>query len=139
VYAPIAEAGGWTGWGVLGIPHVEGKESIDNHYLLVHLSWGRIGYILFVLIVWDNIRVVLMRSWQFKALQDRAFGFSMLAAMTVLWLTLLTVFLGGQLPQITFLLLGWIQSMVPGKVATYSGGRVSDVRNTKFSFRRVFT
>jgi hypothetical protein len=25
VYAPIAEAGRWTGWGVLGIQHVQGK------------------------------------------------------------------------------------------------------------------
>jgi hypothetical protein len=139
VYAPIAEAGGWTGWSVMGIPHVQGKMSIDNHYLLVHLSWGMLGYILFVLIVWDNIRVLLVRSWNFEASQDRAFVFSMLAAMTVLWLTLLTVFLGGQLPQITFLLLGWIQSMVPGKAGTSSGAQIADIRNTKFSFRRVFS
>jgi hypothetical protein len=139
VYAPIAEAGGWTGWGVLGIPHVQGKNSIDNHYLLVHLSWGRLGYILFVLISWENIRVLLARSWKFKAPQDRAFVFSMLAAMTVLWLTLLTVFLGSQLPQVSFLLIGWIQSMVPGRVATSSGAQIEEIRNTKFAFRRVFS
>ena len=95
VYPPIAEKGGWTGYGVLGIPHVQGMKSIDNHYLLVHLAWGRLGYILFVLIVCENIRVLLVRSWQFKALQDRAFVFSMLAAMAVLWSTLLTVYMGG--------------------------------------------
>ena len=95
VYAPIAEKGGWTGWGVMGVPHIQGMKSIDNHYLLVHLAWGRLGYILFLLIVWENIRVLLVRSWQFKALQDRAFVFSMLAAMAVLWFTLLTVYYGG--------------------------------------------
>ena len=58
VYASIAEKGGWTGYGVLGIPHVGGMNSIDNHYLLVHLAWGRLGYILFVLIVWENIRAL---------------------------------------------------------------------------------
>jgi len=139
VYAPIAEAGGWTGWSVLSIPHVQGKTSIDNHYLLVHLAWGRLGYIFFILITWENIRVLLVRSWQFKALQDRAFVFSMLAAMTVLWITLLTVFLGGQLPQISFLLMGWIQSMVPGKAAASSGAQIAENRNEKFSFRRVFS
>jgi hypothetical protein len=139
VYAPIAEAGGWTGWGVGGAPHVLGMKSIDNHYLLVHLSWGWLGYIMFVLIVWENIRVLLVHSWNFKASQDRAFVFSILAAMTVLWLTLLTVFLGGQLPQISFLLLGWIQSMVPGKAATSPGAQIAEIRNTKFSFRRVFS
>ena len=139
VYAPIAEAGGWTGWGVLHIPHVRGMKSIDNHYLLVHLAWGRLGYILFVLIAWENIRVLLVRSWQFKAAQDRAFVFSMLAAMAVLWITILTVFLGGQLPQISFLLMGWIQSMVPGRGVASTGAPIAEIRNTKFSFRRVFS
>jgi hypothetical protein len=128
LYAPIAEKGGWTGYGLLLVPAVEGIHSIDNHYLLVHLMWGRLGYILLVLIVWENIRVLLVRLWQFEALQDRAFAVSMLAAMAVLWLTLLTVFMGVQLPQIAFLLLGWIQTM----------GRVK-VRNDEFSFQRVLT
>ncbi|MGA3047835.1 MAG: hypothetical protein ABSD67_14490 [Terracidiphilus sp.] len=139
VYAPVAEAGGWTGWGVRGIPNIGGKTSIDNHYLLVHLAWGRLGYILFVLIVWENIRVLLVRSWKFKAAQDRAFVFSMLAAMTVLWITLLTVYMGGQLPEISFLLMGWIQSMVPGKAATSSDVQVVKNRIKNFSFRKVFT
>jgi hypothetical protein len=138
-YAPIAEAGGWTGYGVLEIPHVEGMGSIDNNYLLVHLSQGRLGYIVFLLIVWENVRVLLVRSWKFKSAQDRAFAFSMLAAMAVLWLTLLTVFLGAQLPQVAFLLLGWTQSMVPGKDATSSGAQTAEIRNAKFSFRRVFS
>jgi hypothetical protein len=125
-YPPIAEKGGWTGYSVGDIPHVQGKMSIDNHYLLVHLAWGRLGYILFVLIAWENIRVLLVRSWQLEALPDRAFIFSMLGAMTVLWLTLLTVFLGGQLPQISFLLIGWIQS-------------TGQPRIRGFSFRRVFS
>jgi hypothetical protein len=126
VYPPIAEKGGWTGYGVLGFPHVEGKMSIDNHYLLVHLAWGRLGYYLFLLVVWENIRVLLMRSWQLKAPKDRAFVFSMLAAMAVLWITLLTVYLGGQLPQISFLLIGWLQS-------------TGQPQARGFSFRRVFT
>jgi hypothetical protein len=127
VYPPIAEKGGWTGYSVLGIPHVGGQNSIDNHYLLVHLAWGRLGYYLLLLIVWANVLVMLQRSWQLKALQDRAFVFSMLAAMAVLWITLLTVFLGGQLPQLSFLLIGWMQST----------GQPTQTR--RFSFRRVFT
>lgn len=126
LYPPIAEKGGWTGYSVLGIPHVPGMASIDNHYLLVHLAWGRLGYYCLLLIVWENIRVLLVRSWQVKPFEDRAFVFSMLAAMAVLWFTLLTVFLGGQLPQISCLLIGWMQS---------TGER----REEGFSFRRVFT
>jgi hypothetical protein len=138
VYAPIAEAGGWTGYG-LGFPRVQGMKSIDNNYLLVHLYSGLLGYLFFVLIVWENVRVLLVRSWKFEALQDRAFVFSMLAAMAVLWLTLLTVFMGGQLPQISFLLLGWIQSMVPGRAEAFSGIQVAENRNEKFAFKRVLS
>jgi hypothetical protein len=135
VYAPIAEAGGLTGYSVMGIPHVQGKNSIDNHYLLVHLSWGLLGYSLFLLIAWENIRVLLVRSWQIKNLADRAFAFSMMAAMAVLWITLLTVFLGSQLPQLSFLLIGWIQSMGPGKIQL----PVPENEMKKFSFGRVFS
>jgi hypothetical protein len=138
VYPPIAEAGGWTGWGALGFPEVLGMKSIDNEYLFVHLSWGRLGYFLFLLIAWENIRVLLMRSWQFKAPQDRAFVFSMLAVMAVLWFTILTVYLGAQMPQISFLLIGWIQSMAPGRDATSSGEQIAGSPNKKFSFRKVF-
>jgi hypothetical protein len=138
-YAPVAEAGGWTGWSTGGIPHIGGMDSIDNHYLLVHLAWGRLGYIFFLLISWENTRVLVVRSLQFKALQDRAFVFSMLAAMAVLWITLLTVFLGGQLPQISFLLIGWAQSMVPGKVVKSSGAPIAENRNRKSSFRGGFS
>jgi hypothetical protein len=137
-YAPIAEAGGWTGWG-LGFPRVGGMKSIDNNYLLVHLSSGLLGYISFVLIVWENLRVLLVRSWKFEGAEDRAFVFAMLAMMTVLWLTLLTVFLGAQLPQVSFLLIGWVQSMVPGKAAQYSSAQIAENRNEKFALRRVFT
>jgi hypothetical protein len=126
LYPPVAEKGGWTGYGAGGFPVILGMRSIDNQYLLIHLAWGRLAYYLFILIAWENIRVLLVRSWQLRNSQDRAFIFSMLAAMAVLWITLLTVFLGGQLPQIASLLIGWIQS---------TGRR--PVR--EFSFRRVFS
>jgi len=128
VYAPIAEEGGWTGWSVLGVPHVHGLKSIDDQYLLVHLAYGRLGYILFLLIVGENMRVVVARAWQFKNPQDRAFAFSMLATMAVLWLSVLTVFLGEQLPQIAFLLIGWTQSMKPGMRASSARQRVTGSR-----------
>jgi hypothetical protein len=113
--------------------------SIDNHYLLIHLSAGLLGYSLFVLIAWENVRVLLVRSWKFEGAEDRAFVCSMLATMTVLWLTLLTVFMGEQLPQMSFLLLGWIQSMVPGKTAAASSAQIAENRNEKFALGRVFS
>ena len=138
LYAPVAEAGGWTGYGVM-FPRLQGMRSIDNNYLFYHLLYGRLGYLLFLLIAFENIRVLLVRSWTFEGAQDRAFVFSMLAMMTVLWLTLMTVFLGAQLPQLSFLLIGWIQSIVPGKAATSSSAQIAENRNEKFALRRVFS
>jgi hypothetical protein len=115
VYPPIAEMGGWFGWGGTGVPAVAGLKSIDNQYLLVHLVQGRLGYILFVLICAESIRTAIARLWSFRALEDRAFACCMLAALAILWITLYTVYMGEQLPQFAFLLIGWGQSLVPGK------------------------
>ena len=59
--------------------------------------------------------------------EDRAFACSMLAVFVTLWVTLYTVYMGNQLPQLTFLLLGWGQSIAtPGT-------------QSRFSFKRVFS
>lgn len=137
-YAPIAEAGGWTGYSAPGIPHVDGMNSIDNQYLLVHLAWGRLAYYFFILVVLENVRTVVMRLWQSKASEDRAFFICMLAAMSVLWITILTVFLGSQLPQLSFFLIGWIQSAVKERPAAVAHSVVV-VPAQRYSFRRVFT
>jgi hypothetical protein len=114
-YAPIAEKGGWLGWGGTGVPEVGGMKSIDNEFLRVHLVQGELGYILFVLICAESVRTAIAQFWRFKALEDRVFACSMLAVFTILWITLYTVFMGAQLPQFAFLLIGWGQSIVPGK------------------------
>jgi hypothetical protein len=134
-YKPLAEEGGWLGWAAFGVPSVGGKVSIDNEYLRVHLVQGRLGYLVLILITADSIRVLLVRSWRLKALEDRAFVFSMLGAMTILWITLYTVFMGQQLPQFAFLFIGWCQSIVPGSI--YSETEASATATPKFVFRRV--
>ncbi len=137
-YAPIAEAGGWTGYSVPGIPHIQGMNSIDNNYLLVHLAWGRLAYYCFILIALENIRTLVISSWRVKDLESRAFMISTLAAMLVLWFTLLTVFLGSQLPQFSFLLVGWIQAAVKQKSMAMAPSKAA-VPVRPFAFRRVFT
>ena len=114
-YAPVAEKGGWLGWGGTGVPVVGGMKSIDNEFLRVHLVQGELGYIVFVLICAESIRTAIAQFWRFRALEDRVFACSMLAVFTILWITLYTVFMGAQLPQFAFLLIGWGQSIVPGR------------------------
>ena len=90
-------------------------KSIDNEFLLVRLIQGEFGYIAILLICTESIRTAIARLWSFKTMEDRVFACSMLAAYAILWITLYTVWMGAQLPQFAFLLIGWGQSLVPRK------------------------
>ncbi|MGA7652299.1 MAG: hypothetical protein WBQ52_06165 [Terracidiphilus sp.] len=124
-YQSTAEKGGWFGWAG-AIPVVGGQKSIDNEFLLTHLIQGEFGYILLILIAAESIRTAIARAWSFQALEDRVFACSMIAIFAIFWIAYYTVWMGGQLPQITFLLLGWGQSLVPGKTG---GGSVQEVQS----------
>jgi hypothetical protein len=134
-YQSVAEMGGWFGWGNT-IPVVAGHKSIDNHFLLIHLIQGEFGYILLILIAAESIRTAIANAWSLQALEDRVFAYSMLAIFTIFWVTYYTVFMGGQMPQVTFLMLGWGQSIVAAKTAVTSVEEVQPGSN--FGFRKVF-
>jgi hypothetical protein len=138
LYQPIVEQGGWFGWGLLHHPSIAGLKSIDNEFLLVRLAQGRFGYLLFVLIALESVRRLTMFSWRFPSAEERAFAFSMLAAMAAFWLSLLTVYMGEQLPQVGFLLIGWSQSIKPGAVHRVSEPAPELVPAPKFAFQRIF-
>jgi hypothetical protein len=114
VYQSTAERGGWFGWAD-AIPFVQGQRSIDNHFLLTHLRQGEFGYILLILIAAESMRTAIAGAWNLRAPEERVFACSMMAIFAIFWITYYTVFMGAQMPQITFLLLGWGQSFVAGK------------------------
>jgi hypothetical protein len=134
-YQSIAEMGGWLGWGAKAVPHVGGMNSIDNHFLLVHLMQGEFGYIVWILIVAESVRTGVTRIWTLQALEDRAFACSALAALAILWISYYTVYMGAQLPQITFLLLGWSQSITATRAST--APVTASEEQPKFAFRRL--
>jgi len=143
VFKPVVEQGGLLGWSYGSIPKVQGLfmirpgvQSVDNDFLFVHLAQGTLGYILMVLIAVESVRVPLVRSWRFKALEDRAFAFSMLGIMAILWITLTTVAMGEQLPQIAYLMIGWGQSIAPGFTESATSAGVASPG--KFAFKRIF-
>lgn len=137
VYQLVAKVGGWTGWSNGSVPEAGGLKSIDNEFLLVHLVQGELGYVLFLLITVESIRTAIAHLWSLQALEDRAFAASVLAALACLWITLYTVFMGGQLPQFAFLLIGWGQSIAPGR--TSAAPIAAPEAQPKFLFRQVFT
>jgi hypothetical protein len=143
VFQPILQQGGLLGWGYKSIPHAQGLgnlgngvQSIDNEFLYVNLAQGTLGYTLLLLIAGESVRSLVVRSWRLNSLEDRAFAFSMLAAMAVLWIALATVYMGDQLPQMAFLLIGWGQSIEAGAIGP--ARMPESAVPTKFAFKRVF-
>ncbi len=135
LYQPIVKQGGFLGWSVLSHPVLPGMFSLDNEYLLIHLAYGDCGYILFLLIAVETFRRLILRSWTLQAPEDQAFAIALLAAMAVFWITISTVYMGEQLPQIAFLLIGWSQSVLP--VSTGPVVATGDAVRPRFNFRRV--
>jgi hypothetical protein len=143
LFKPIVERGGWMGWGYMSFPHAQGLgnlgngvQSVDNQFLYVQLGQGKLGYILFILIAVESVRTAFMRSWRLQSLPDRAFAVCMLSALVMLWITLTTVYMGSQLPQISFLLIGWGQSIVGSRAQVAAE---EPATQPEFFFRRVFT
>jgi hypothetical protein len=122
VYQSIAEAGGWFGW-ASKIPVVGGQKSIDNQFLLTHLIQGELGYILLISIAAESIRTAIAGAWSFQNQEERVFACSMLAIFVIFWITYYAIYMGSQMPQITFLLLGWGQSLLPGKTVRRSAAK----------------
>ncbi len=141
IYPKIAEKGGLFGYGVMQVPHVEGMNSIDNHFLLVWLSQGKFGFYLLILICVESLRTATARLWAAQTQEDRVFACSLLAAFATLWITLYTVYMGEQLPQFAFMLMGWGQSLVLGATTAAPGaGAVAGAEGRpKFFFRRIFS
>jgi hypothetical protein len=144
LFKPILERGGWLGWGYKSFPKAQGLgnldngvQSVDNQFLYVDLGQGRLGLILFMLIVVESVRTPLMRSWHLQNLEDRAFAVCILAALVMLWIALGTVYMGAQLPQVGFLLIGWGQSIVTGSTAPVASEEPAT--HSEFFFRRVFS
>ena len=120
LFKPILERGGWLGWGYMSFPHAQGlgylaimacnRSTINS--CTFNLGRENLALSSFILIAVESVRTPFMRSWRLQSLDDRAFAVCMLAALVMLWITLATVYMGSQLPQVSFLLIGWGQSIV---------------------------
>jgi hypothetical protein len=131
-YKPIIETGGWLGWGVLSFPKVLGQPSIDNYYLLVQLSQGKAGLYLFLLIAAESLFGAARAAFTFRARESRYFAFVCIGALAGLFFSLYTVYLGEQVVQVCFLLIGWSQSLQDtGEVELAPA-------EEKYRFKRVF-
>lgn len=136
-YAPIVAAGGWLGYGALSHPHVPGLESTDNEYLLIRLSQGRVGLYSFILIGIESVFTLAIFATRFRNRESIFLVFSLMGALIAIFVTLITVYLGLQVTQILFLLVGWAQSLQDTRIRETSAARLSALPEPKFRFKRV--
>jgi hypothetical protein len=135
-YAPVLEGGGWLGWGALSHPIMPGLGSIDNNYMLIQLSQGKLGKYTFYLIALESVFGLAMCAVRFRTRESLFLVFSLTGALIGTFVALTTVYLGEQLPQVLFLLLGWAQSLQDTSV--FSGASAANaLPEPKFRFKRV--
>jgi hypothetical protein len=133
-YAPILREGGWLGWGVLSHPSVPGQGSIDNNYMLVQLSQGRLGEYVFILIGLESLFTLSMFAAKFRSKESLFLVFSLMGALVGIFVSLYTVYMGEQMPQVLFLLVGWAQSLQDTGVGVTAESALPE---PKFHFKRV--
>lgn len=105
-YLPIAEAGGWFGWG-RRVPAVPGQNSVDNEYLVLALMRGLLGLTMFVLLGCEAAGALIHKArWPARP-QDFSFAITLLAVLAGIWLALGTVYLQAQVRALYYLFLGW--------------------------------
>ncbi len=99
----------WLGWGNVGWPKVIGAFSVDNHYLWLALRHGLITLGLFLLILLIIMFRLLWKGLNLKSTQviSASIIFSLLGILAMQVLIFYTVYMGGQLTTLLFLLIGW--------------------------------
>ena len=133
-YAPIIAAGGFLGWGVESFPRVGGQVSVDNNYLILQLAHGLFGKYTFILLGVEAVITLWIAVARFKSRETLYLVFSLMAGLIGIFVALSTVVMFEQVIQVTFLLLGWSQSLQD----TYAyGAQTVQGPEPKFRFRRV--
>lgn len=133
-YAPILVQGGWLGYGAMSHPTTGGQDSIDDYFMLVQLSQGKLGLYAFILIACESVFSLAVYAARFKDRETLYLIFCLMGALAGLFITLKSVYLGENLPILLFLLLGWSQSLQDARTL---GARVQELPEPKFRFRRV--
>ncbi len=138
-YEPLLQQGGFLGYGALSHPVVMGLGSVDNNYLLTQLNQGTFGLYTFYLIALDSVFGLIVCAARFKNKESLFLTFSLMGALIGTFVALYTVYLGEQVPQVLFLLLGWASSLQDTSVFSQRAGATAMDAGPepKFRFRRV--
>ena len=131
-YEDIAMQRSFWGWGSSDWPKIRGMSSIDNWYLLLMLMYGITGVVLFVFMLVLPVGHLIWTGMLDTSLygDQRALMFTMGGIILSVGVGVATVFLGGQLFPLLFLLIGWSDACLTYRPKRFSAGPV-------FAFQKV--
>jgi hypothetical protein len=134
VYKSVAERGGLFGWSAAAYPRDPAYDSIDNEYLLLWVTQGKVGLWLFILIALEGGIAIALAIYGSRQSVDSCFYYCLGGTLGGLILVLTTVYLTSQGFVLFFLFIGWSQSLRE----QYEGVQAAPERlNSRFAFRRV--
>jgi hypothetical protein len=137
VYKPFAEEGGMFGWSAAKYQKTSANKypktaaffSIDNEYLFLWVTQGRIGLTFFLLIAAEGAIALIRAILRSQQTIDTCFYYCMGGMLTGLLVVLITVYLTAQGYILFFLFSGWIQSLRVDSWPPRSG--------PQFTFRQI--
>lgn len=121
-YLPYVQEKPYWGWGYSSLPESAGLRSIDNEFLWITLKHGLYTLACFLLIFIVTGIKLIRRGVNKKCedLLERTFCMTMLGIFFMLGASLITVYMGGQIQPLFFILVGWAQGFLatePGREA----------------------
>jgi preprotein translocase subunit SecG len=134
-YQPIVDRGGFFGWGAVDFPKVAGQPSIDNEFLLLQITQGKLGFWMFVLLCAESALAIFRAAWRTTNQADLCFYTCLGGMLGGELLTLTTVYMGGQSHTLFFLAVGWSQALRATQPAT---AEVPQIAQGRFAFQKVF-
>ncbi|MFK5968905.1 MAG: O-antigen ligase family protein [Candidatus Marithrix sp.] len=141
-YIELAKEKFYLGWGRLKYPKVDGQGSIDNHFLLLFLKHGIMGLGFFLAIMFTMMIRLFIHSMSQPSteLPGSSLGFTLLSLYVIMFISLATVWMGGQTLHLFFLMTGWSEAYLYSKHETITTNSTILPTKTKdkFQFRRTF-
>lgn len=122
-YGEIAAERPCLGWGRLGWPKVPGMPSIDNHFLLLTIMHGKIAARIFMgIMIIQCVRLGLLARKVPRSRPEYLLSVSLMGTLLMIFVSIATVYLGGQVEQLLFLVVGWSEGLIQrGRRGDFSG------------------
>jgi hypothetical protein len=134
-YIPVVRERPGFGWGFTDYPGPNGQKSIDNQFLWVAVTQGFFGLGIFFLIALGSAFRLLKYVGLPLVPEDRLLIFAHIAVLMGLLTSLATVYMGGEVMVVYFMVIGWVQGMRPRLAVAGAPGALG----RPLRFRKVLT